>query len=1087
MESFSFTDFKDFETQASNSIHFTNLETDFTNSRIEKNQKDNISNQLTLRFNQNPQQNGSMNHSHFESASQSSIYVESIHSYQQCLSKMFDLVDDLIGHFFEQTGKVSDWKQYKNHIHTVMNEPDQLKSVLDSMIESIREKFNVNNHKSKIMLHHFHFVKSLYDYYYDDTDMNQILIGKKEKDQNSDLCDIFEKSNAYFVRNNPLIKLMSEHLLYGEPIEACCMNLKQMDIQILDNKGHKKSINMKPDCKSKNNTNKKNLKSQIKSNKIYKEVNQDKLLRPFLSGVTFNPVYIVLDYLPDNKKVKNTDAILCHIEELNTTKPFMDDQHDVNHTIRDENTMFVSNPSKNVKYFIDQSKYNDQSYFCNKKFIQEYDRVKFILPFDQLTKCHRVPQTPFKFYDLKELSTNYVHTVIDNKKNNGCDFRLYDRRFKLNMETINKLFSKNNKKELHFIDSNFESYGFMQEFFKIITDKKTVRSFTDNEFLNCVQKAKQFEYDDLQQTINEYLAENEQKYKCVDFTNVNAQNIVPINNVDSQDHDIWLKHASKKQLSLLNIHIATHNLNCHVIKSKKKNDDVQLRMKRCEVDKTVNVLRKLGFSIDTNINHYRKLVIEYVKPDELYSMAKKIVKCEQVEYEQQLQANEDSIEDGVENSTTTFKDYLFKKYYNEPLKSSIINVLYDNGKIEYEEYKHYERIMYFKGPSLSISQREQIMDLFFWVHLSDYFFDSKSGEINKIQDESIKKSYISTYEQCKQYRIIFEYVLYQYKLNGVRVRCINSYERTGENRGRNAKKRIRLFREERAYIYDQKNSKHVGMTKEGIVIACKKKIDHGNKEVSLLKYVKKKSSQNDKKKEKDEFSKKNNQSIPDNIIHLNTSQYLETNNDIDFDENCIKKLKVSGEESIKFFEDKNVTTIKNESLSDSLDLSIENESIQNDEHDMNDFDIDLQDEINQCQRNENKIELNQEQQDMDFIYRENDEDDSDEDMNVLEKSVVQMRTILFNKREFYESQINILESLKSYFRMGHVYFQNITSKTKNFKSKIEKIANKLKNLTEKAQIENYDMSQDKKQIMEDLKFVSDIQNIVDQNFNKNSS
>jgi len=218
----------------------------------------------------------------------------------------------------------------------------------------------------------------------------------------------------------------------------------------------------------------------------------------------------------------------------------------------------------------------------------------------------------------------------------------------------------------------------------------------------------------------------------------------------------------------------------------------------------------------------------------------------------------------------------------------------------------------------------------------------------------------------------------------------------------------------------------------------------------------------------------------------------------DHQEPPIKKIKTSNHKSKNVFKDKSNSSSsssqENESQS-SNQYSSSDSPIQN----MDTFDVlepgmfnddehmDMeQDEINQINRCSQNVKTTYED-DMDFITKDNEQDnESDDDLNILETSVMQMRTILFNKKEFYDSQINILESLKSYFRMGHTYFQNITAKTKNFKSKIEKIANKLKNLTEKDQVENYDMMNDKDQIIQDLKFVKKIKDIVDQNFiNKN--
>lgn len=1064
------------------SVHFTNLETEVSSSHIDKLQKHEIMEQLSTY-----DKNGN---SVFNSEKQ----IEIIEKYKNSCNKLIHLLKNSLTHLFHQKGIGKQWDDNISNALNFLNDSVHLEQKVETLCDMVEVNFNNQTHQSRILMHHYHFVKSLYDYYY--------LDQQKEED----MCSTFEKACSHVVLKNPLVKLMSDHILYGEPIEASCLPINQMNIQILDNRGYKKSV-IERKAKS--------VKVQVKSKKIHQSVNQEKLLRPFLSGVPFNPVYVLLNNLPDQKKSKNTNVKLCHIEEISSVKSSLKKEEDINHHIKQESMMFVSNASKNVRYFIDEKKYNDQSYFCNKKFIDQYEKLEFILPLDEITKCHRVPQTPFLFYDLKEPSTNYVHTVMDKQKDPKKDARLYDRRFKLNMKTINKLFSKNDKKELKFIDSNFESYGFMQEVLKLVTGQQKITSFNDPDFINKLRQSTIEDYDDICSEAKE-LSKVYENSTCVNNENDDYETKTAIKQVEYQDHDIWLKNVSPQQMKDLSTYIATYDLECYIIKSKKKNSDLQLRMKRIQVDKTVRTLRSLGFNIDTNINHYRRLVIEYVKPDELYMMAKKIVK-----YELTLVSNDSK-------DKKKLKDCLLEKYYNEPLKSSIINVLYDFGEMEYEEYKHYEKIMYFKGPSLSISQREQILDLFFWVHLSDYFFDKDSGQIVKVENEKTRQLYERIYEQSKTYRTIFEYILYQYKLNGVRVRCINSYERTGENRGRNAKKRIRVFREERAYIYDQKYSKHIGITKDGIVVACKKKIDSQNDDVYLLNYSSKNkdtsnhmNNESIKQQEKDQI-KEEEDSKHDNtnvrmldesmvsMIEHDGDQFEDILNIInqsvdddkikeeDHQEPPIKKIKTSNHKSKNVFKDKSNSSSsssqENESQS-SNQYSSSDSPIQN----MDTFDVlepgmfnddehmDMeQDEINQINRCSQNVKTTYED-DMDFITKDNEQDnESDDDLNILETSVMQMRTILFNKKEFYDSQINILESLKSYFRMGHTYFQNITAKTKNFKSKIEKIANKLKNLTEKDQVENYDMMNDKDQIIQDLKFVKKIKDIVDQNFiNKN--
>jgi len=1047
MEGFSFltdTNGINCDSVITKSLHFTNLETEHSTSHIDRKQKHKTIEQLSVY-----DKNGN-------SVLTSGREIEVIQQYKSSCQKLIQLIGKSFNYLFEQKGLQCQWNQTVNESLESLSDSDALQNRVDKLSENIDFHMKTQTHQSRIMFHHYHFVKSVFDYYYQNN----------EKEEN--ICSTFDKASSSFVVSNPMIKLLSDHILYGEPIQALCLPLRQMNIQILDNRGYKKGM---VDKKMKN------MKVQLKSKKLHQSVNQDKLLRPFLSGVPFNPVYVLLNHLPDQKKLKNEKVKLCHIEEINAVKSPLKQEEDINHHIKQENLLFVSNPAKNIRYFINEKKYNDQSYFCNKKFIHQYEKLDFILPFDELTHCHRVPQTPFLFYDLKELSTNYVHTVMDKQKDPKKDARLYDRRFKLNMKTINKLFSKNDKKELKFIDSNFESYAFIQEVLKLVTGQDDISSFNHPDFIKKLKNSIHENYNDISEMARE-LAEKYESENCQGIENDCLNTPSPIKQVEYQDHDIWLKNVSAKQIKELNTDIATHDLECRIIKSKKKNKDLQLRMKRFEVDKTVKTLRSLGFKIDTNINHYRRLVIEYVKPDELYSMAKKIV-------------NHELTLISSENNKKSLKDRLLEKYYNEPLKSSIINVLYDFGEIEYEEYKHYEKIMYFKGPSLSISQREQILDLFFWVHLSDYFFYKDSGEIVKIENQETREIYEKIYEQTKKYRIIFEYILYQYKLNGVRVRCINSYERTGENRGRNAKKRIRVFREERAYIYDQKYSKHIGITKDGIVVACKKKIDNQNEDVYLLNYTNKKNqNSNEMIDEKDEIKLENrkNQLLDTNIKIVNEElldQMKKQKSKDQFDDIMSMINQVQSEDQSL---EPPLKKIKSSSSQSSNDMPIEKPTgLDYSNFIQEDNDV-IHDDGNNDDLNQNKRYWSKEQiyeDDMDFIRKGIDNAyESDEDLNILETSVMQMRTILFNKREFYDSQINILESLKAYFRMGHTYFQNITAKTKNFKSKIEKIANKLKNLTEKDQIENYDMLNDKEQIVEDLRFVKKLQDIVDQNFIK---
>jgi len=178
-----------------------------------------------------------------------------------------------------------------------------------------------------------------------------------------------------------------------------------------------------------------------------------------------------------------------------------------------------------------------------------------------------------------------------------------------------------------------------------------------------------------------------------------------------------------------------------------------------------------------------------------------------MKFEELQQQAEDYVEDELKKNTK-YGNIIDRERVKQPLWSFVIRYMHKKGLITDKVLAKFREVLYEKPSKLTPEQYVQAYDAYYWVSLAP---DGKK-------------------------KLEYRWVLDEYRKAGFVVMLINTYLRTGANRGRSsASGELRKFRADRANVYDKLPSKHITEDDQHKKIAVKP-VPRDSK--SLYNYVK---------------------------------------------------------------------------------------------------------------------------------------------------------------------------------------------------------------------------------------------------------